>query len=56
MDAPNHSALLGNARQTENKIREIKFILTAQQIRAVSSSVAQGASLRQHIGAGTPFF
>jgi hypothetical protein len=56
IDAPNHPALLGDARRTEKKIREIKFGNYTRSKFGPRCLLAQGALLRQYIGAGIPIF
>jgi hypothetical protein len=51
IDAPNDPASLGDARQPEKKIREIKFENYRRRKFGPHYLLAQDASLRQYIGA-----
>jgi hypothetical protein len=55
IDAPNHSALLGDAQSTEKKIREIKFEKYRRSKFRPCCLLAQGASLSPSITQKTKF-
>jgi hypothetical protein len=55
IDAPNHPALLGDARSTEKKISEIKFEKYRGSKFRPCCPLAQGASLSPSIAQKTKF-